>query len=344
MTVKHSSNASIAALVLILLLRPFSSPAQTPSTSGMDEFYVNSVTPMGPDTYDVKLKNPRTGYVHSVTIIIDILSIAVGDLVQQINQGGRVSLRTVRRGTTPAPSPPTNSPPPTSRPPNPYECNLKDLAALVFARYGTGRPIGVVPLLDRPNTYLVLLSGTEFSIGQSTHIVDDVAAFQGNPALSSAFTRNILAALQSVAPPGSHIIFAGHSLGGMAAQVVATNRDFTAKYVADRVITFGSPQTTPGAGPAQYVRVEATGDPVPRLGPPQYQFHRAIQIAGAGLNPIDNHMVYKDSAELGGYDVAGRYVPDFAKPDAIDLTTRQTYTRECFQLDMSNFRDFASPY
>jgi len=43
----------------------------------------------------------------------------------------------------------------------------------------------------RPNTYLVLLSGTEFNLGQATHIVDDVAAFQGNPALSSAYNRKM---------------------------------------------------------------------------------------------------------------------------------------------------------
>jgi hypothetical protein len=242
----------------------------------------------------------------------------------------------------PAPSPPPG-PIPSPSPSTQYVCNLKDLAALVFKRYGTGKPIGIVKLGDRPNTYLVLLSGTEFGLGQTTEILDDVAAFQGNPALGSAYVRNILTALRSMVPANSHLIVAGHSLGGMVAQNLVTDREFAGNYTAERVITFGSPQTTPGEGPTQYLRIEAVGDPVTRLGPPQYFFHKAIVVDGKGLNSIENHLCYPESVGLGGYDTVGRFVPDFTKSEAYDLNTLQKYQRECLSLDMNSFREFSSP-
>jgi pimeloyl-ACP methyl ester carboxylesterase len=191
---------------------------------------------------------------------------------------------------------------------------------------------------------LVLLSGTEFALEQTTHIVDDIAAFQGNPALGSAYVSNVLAALRSAVPPGAHLIIAGHSLGGMVAQNLVTNHEFVRQYKADRVITFGSPQTTPEAASTQYVRAEAIGDPVPRLGPLQFQWHRSITVAGPAADPIGIHNSYNKLQELAGYDMAGHFLPDPSRSEAIDLPTRQTFRQECFRLAPGSLREFASPY
>ena len=95
---------------------------------GVDQSYiVVGITKFNADTYDVKLKNPRTGYVHSVTIYVDLmisLNLAIGDRVRERREGGQVIL--TRDGGTPTqptpskPNPPAATPSPTaSLPPDP---------------------------------------------------------------------------------------------------------------------------------------------------------------------------------------------------------------------------------
>jgi hypothetical protein len=77
--------ALLAGLLLLLV------PLCPPVVEGFQEkgekgglFIVVSITPMGQGTLDVKLKNPRTGYVHSVTLHISIpLNFKIGDLVEE---------------------------------------------------------------------------------------------------------------------------------------------------------------------------------------------------------------------------------------------------------------------
>jgi hypothetical protein len=71
-----------ALLLLLALFHP-------PAANGRQErgggfFIVVSITQLGQGTIDVKLKNPRTGYVHSVTLHISLpLKFKVGDLVEK---------------------------------------------------------------------------------------------------------------------------------------------------------------------------------------------------------------------------------------------------------------------
>lgn len=74
-----------ALLVALLLLLALFHP---PAADGLQErggfFIVVSITQLGQGTIDVKLKNPRTGYVHSVTLHISLpLKFKVGDLVEK---------------------------------------------------------------------------------------------------------------------------------------------------------------------------------------------------------------------------------------------------------------------
>ncbi len=65
---------------------PDNSPStpQTPLARGDQFFVVVSVTDNGPGTCDVKLKNPRTGYIHSVTILAELAKLLkVGDKVTE---------------------------------------------------------------------------------------------------------------------------------------------------------------------------------------------------------------------------------------------------------------------
>src|SRR5438445_3737892 len=46
---------------------------QPPAGSNGTQYIVLSITENGPGTVDVKLKNPRTGYVHSLTLVLDVV-------------------------------------------------------------------------------------------------------------------------------------------------------------------------------------------------------------------------------------------------------------------------------
>ena len=66
-------------------------PVGTPVTQ-LGQFQVQSITQNGDVTDDVKLLNPTTGYVHSVTCIFDVLTgISVGDLVNEfVDSNGEI--------------------------------------------------------------------------------------------------------------------------------------------------------------------------------------------------------------------------------------------------------------
>jgi hypothetical protein len=68
-------------------------PVEVPSQS--EKFLLVSATDVGQGSWDVKLKSFRTGYVHSLTLILgDTLPFKVGRTVKQINfVDGRVCIQ-----------------------------------------------------------------------------------------------------------------------------------------------------------------------------------------------------------------------------------------------------------
>ena len=114
--------AVLGALLIALAVAPAD---RSEADAAGDSFIVISITPFGQATFDVKLKNPRTGYVHSVTVTIDIARlIHIGDRVEQRYDRGRVILTPIGGGTGESP-PPRSGPeqPSNPREPNPDEAN-----------------------------------------------------------------------------------------------------------------------------------------------------------------------------------------------------------------------------
>lgn len=103
-----------------------------------DSYIVVGITKFNADTYDVKLKNPRTGYVHSVTIYVDIiisLNLAIGDRVKERREGGQVIL--TREGGAPPQRPPSTPTPPAA-PPSPTAALPPDPKANTVVSDGRG--------------------------------------------------------------------------------------------------------------------------------------------------------------------------------------------------------------
>jgi len=109
-----------------------------------DEFYVQSVMPFTPgsDRYDVKIRNKRTGYVHSVTVTVEVaITLKVGDVVRERRDGGKVILEPVGgRPKLGDKTPPKHDPP-------------KDDGAVTTYRF----PVGVVCWIDAQHLPFVAL-------------------------------------------------------------------------------------------------------------------------------------------------------------------------------------------
>ncbi len=96
-----------ALLLVLLAVQPDRAVAQLPAAGRGDVFHVVSVTQLANGGRDVKLRNPHTGYVHSVTIYVE-LDIRVKDVFTERRDGGRIVLTLVSRpgGNVPtAPAP-----------------------------------------------------------------------------------------------------------------------------------------------------------------------------------------------------------------------------------------------
>lgn len=77
---------------------------------GGDVFVVESITSLGNDRFDVKLKNPRTGYVHSITLTGGEIRFGVGDKVRETRSGRDIRVDPVGGGSARPPTPPQPQP------------------------------------------------------------------------------------------------------------------------------------------------------------------------------------------------------------------------------------------
>ncbi len=207
-------------------------------------------------------------------------------------------------GPAAAPGAPTWKPIRTSR----------ELAEQVFSQYEHGRPIGITEVQSPPGrpagekTYLVLLAGTEpGKMAQGNTVLTDLAYYGRH---GGEYQKSILEAMRKQIPPGSHVILAGHSLGGMAAQDVVAGEAFRkAGYRADAVVTFGSPQTGPEQPGTHYARFTNAGDPVPAYAGPAAPFTAGKQTVVSDIAPGPTGYVRakehaKASLALGQTDVS----------------------------------------
>ncbi|MBA3470218.1 MAG: VCBS repeat-containing protein [Herpetosiphonaceae bacterium] len=195
-----------------------------------------------------------------------------------------------------------------------YSAN--QLARLVFLGYNNGNPgpISITPIIlhrgngqtfDR-NTYLVTISGTEDVSGQATGFFTD---FQSGFNYSNRLVNGVKNALDAYGVSnGANLVLAGHSLGGMAAQQVASDTWVKRNFNVLHTVTFGSPLVTNGLqgreGATQ--RLGDTSDLVPYLSTNTTLGPRVLQ-AMAGLNRED-----------GGYGRANfveAHVDSYTRPE-----------------------------
>lgn len=209
-------------------------------------------------------------------------------------------------------------------------CNMQEVAGLVFERYDTGNPIGIIKLSggsgSKP-TYLITLSGTEdiWNPRQATSLIDEcVKEVSRQP---SAYREAVLRAIEKQGIRNARIIFAAHSLGGMVIQNLVLDSRLYSKYQlqVDRVITFGSPTIAPRADGIKYVYVEHVGDRVlSRVRNALSLAHlpdrergririggdfKEVKISGGPARPDlvwGDHSTYDTNEELRGYDTTGQ--------------------------------------
>lgn len=201
--------------------------------------------------------------------------------------------------------------------------NLQEIAEIVFERYNTGKPIGIIKIKssNRPH-YLIALAGTEyFSNNNDTRSLlqdarDEISGKSSD--YREAVFRAIDDAIRNgTIEPNSKIILAGHSLGGIIAQRMAVdNRLKNRQLEIAEVITFGSPRVGARSSATRYVFVEHKHDEVLLLLGQKPTFGTVLTDSNSKLieindNPTTNksypfHNNYPQSQVLAGYDVLGQ--------------------------------------
>jgi hypothetical protein len=122
---------------------------------GDGPYVIVSIEPNGPGTYDVKLKNPRTGYIHSLTLLAEIaLRFVIGELVKERREGGRVVLIPVG-GIPTRPEPrPQPRPDPLGFPPAYGDTLPHPHTEKNTARPSDNAPVIELPRLKPPNYFI----------------------------------------------------------------------------------------------------------------------------------------------------------------------------------------------
>lgn len=122
--------------------------------------------------------------------------------------------------------------------------NARDLVSFVYEGYNIGPDglpecIQIAPIINRPHTWLVGLSGTDLVTNSDTGISADISNGLGLP---STFGNRLHDAIVATVPAGDSLILAGHSLGGMVAQNIFGDA-IPSRNEIERIITYGSPLT-----------------------------------------------------------------------------------------------------
>ena len=180
------------------------------------------------------------------------------------------------------------------------------------------------------SVYLVTLSGTESVSNQSTgYLTDALAGFN----LNNRYYSNVVSIITANIPKNSDIILAGHSLGGMVAQQVASNSTIKSRYNVKNTVCFGSPLLAAGTREGDVKRLGDTSDVVPYLSGSTIN-NTAWAIAG--LN-----------RENGGYgrDVYNAHVKSYLRSDvwgSYDITGKKWGSAK-ITLDLNTLKYYKSP-
>lgn len=206
-------------------------------------------------------------------------------------------------------------------------------------------PIGITQIGE--GRYLVQLVGVEelglWGSEKYNNLNNAISEALGG---TSPYQEQVRATIEAQIPPGSEIVFAGHSEGGIVAQNLAASHDFNTgaaswwnapwnearrrlgwgqqgKYKVTHVITYGSPMSQVPVSGVEYKMITTEGDPVSRLsplgrgrGPVQDQIEIPTAYSKGHFdwtNPFESHSVYGESLR------AIRDNPDSPLRGALDL-------------------------
>jgi hypothetical protein len=251
--------------------------------------------------------------------------------------------------TRPPPQQPPQQPrrqPQPSADDNARVCTLRQLAAMIDERYGTGYPIATVRVANQPNTYILVLQGMD---DQELLLTDAAQAYFRNAAtaelrliddfitlrMGDKYRQGVIDALDSL-PRNATLIVTGHSLGGIEAQnTVGVATSMRPDVRVSYSIAFGAPVVGNRArGTTTYLDVKALN------GKPDWVAHPMldrgvstgiIRIAGGSSDSLrdtvnGSHHIYSKSGDLEALGPDGQP----AKPGS------------CLELDRDSLRSFAA--
>ena len=206
--------------------------------------------------------------------------------------------------------------PPPPLPPQPISQTIRsayDLIQLVEEGYfahpdGVKYQITITRVLNMPNTWLVVASGTDLTVDAATGITEDILAGIG---AFDAYVGSLVTAVTAAIPNGGNLILAGDSLGGMEVQNLLKYLP-QLKCTCSNLITFNSPQTTMFYFADKTVRFAERGDLVISATPvglllavflhPEQTF---VKDSPGYLNPVTAHKAIYTDENLASYDAVG---------------------------------------
>lgn len=206
-------------------------------------------------------------------------------------------------------------------------CDQQRLAALLFERYNTERPIARWRVANASTpTYLLTLSGFDFGqAGRGKNTVGQLLLGLMNVQVLDAYRVAIFKAVADL-DPGTNLIIVGHSQGGMEAQNVVRNLVERWGYRVPMVVSYGAPITTDRRAGTGYLHVRAPDDWLPPLDR-RYDFSdREIVLSNRGTP--DPHMSYPTPAS--GLSL-------FRVPSVSTLST------PCWEIEVATVREYEVP-
>lgn len=213
-------------------------------------------------------------------------------------------------------------------------------------------------------TCLVVIQGTQLNFFQSTGLPEDTAA--ALPYIfSDNFRHSLRKAISNGCAEGSALILAGHSLGGMEAQIIATDDSLRSNgYWPLSVITFGSPKVDYEVSnvvnisgrsylSADYRRFTTIGDPIPFSTKATTSYQPTNQIV------VDDRSQVDQSAARHWYDTVSGHLESLANAtgshmwypcvyalrnyDALGHSNSRGTRPTELELDQSSWRTYSIP-
>ena len=191
-----------------------------------------------------------------------------------------------------------------------------DLLDFVMVGKSFTTPLRIVPAVltkdgESRSVYLIAMLGMKNVKGQ-------VNSAKGGG--TAAYAALVKAVLFETVPAGSALVFAGHSLGGMTAQLLRCDKELQETYEILNVLCGGSPLMEESRAPEGTLhRLTDTFDMIPYIAGDSFcSFLRQIRTAhrengGYFLNPDGAHnLSYARNDVWGSYDVFGEKGGDAA--------------------------------